>query len=73
MLLGGAALFLIGHAPFKAVVWHVVSWARIAGVVVLGPLGGLAPHVSALVLGVCTAVVVLAVATADYLLPATRH
>jgi low temperature requirement protein LtrA len=67
MLLGGAALFLIGHALFKAVVWHVVSRARIAGVVALGLLGALAPHVTALVLSICTAVVILAVATADYL------
>jgi low temperature requirement protein LtrA len=67
MVLGGAALFLIGHALFKLVVWHVVSRARIAGVVVLGLLGLVAPHVTALVLSICTAVVVLAVATADYL------
>jgi low temperature requirement protein LtrA len=67
MVLGGTALFLIGHALFKAVVWHVVSRARIAGVVALGLLGTVAPHVTALVLSICTAVVVLAVATADYL------
>ena len=67
MVLGGAALFLIGHALFKAVVWHVVSRARIAGVATLGLLGALAPHVTALVLSICTAVVILAVATADYL------
>ncbi len=69
MLLGGAALFLLGHAAFKAVVWGRVSWARIAGIVVLAALGGLAPAVSALVLSVCVAVVVLGVAAADSLGP----
>ena len=67
MLLGGSALFLIGHALFKAVVWRTVSRARIAGVAVLAVLGVVAPHVTALVLSICTALVVLAVATADYL------
>jgi low temperature requirement protein LtrA len=67
MVLGGTALFLTGHALFKAVVWHTVSWARIAGVAALGVLGAVAPHVSALVLSVCAALVVLGVATADYL------
>jgi len=66
MLLGGTALFLLGHAAFKAAVWGTVSWTRIAGVIVLAALGGLAPFVSALVLSVCAAVVVLAVAAADY-------
>jgi low temperature requirement protein LtrA len=67
MLLGGSALFLIGHALFKAVVWRTVSRARIAGVAVLAVLGAVAPHVTALALSICTALVVLAVATADYL------
>jgi low temperature requirement protein LtrA len=67
MLLGGSALFLIGHALFKAVVWRTVSRARIAGVAALAVLGAVAPHVTALVLSICTALVVLAVATADYL------
>jgi hypothetical protein len=72
MLLGGTALFLLGHAAFKAVVWGRVSWTRIAGAVVLAALGGLAPSVSALVLSVCVAVVVLGVAAADSLTPAAR-
>ena len=67
MLLGGTALFLLGHAAFKAAVWGTVSWTRIAGVVALAALGGLAPFVPAVVLSVCTVVVVLGVATADYL------
>ncbi len=67
MVLGGAALFLIGHALFKAVLWRTVSRARLAGVAALGLLGAVAPHVTALLLSICTALVVLAVATADYL------
>jgi low temperature requirement protein LtrA len=73
MVLGGTALFLIGHALFKAVLWHTVSRARIAGVVALGLLGAVAPHVTALVLSICTALVVLAVAAADFLTERTRQ
>ncbi|MCW2910519.1 MAG: hypothetical protein JWL68_5308 [Actinomycetia bacterium] len=67
MVLGGPALFLLGHAAFKAVVWGRVSWTRIGGAAVLAALGGLAPFVSALVLSVCAAVVVLGVAATDSL------
>jgi len=73
MVLGGTALFLTGHALFKAVVWHTVSWARIAGVAALAALGAVAPHVTALTLSICTALVVLAVATADYLTESTER
>lgn len=67
MVLGGAALFLAGHALFKAVVWRVTSWPRIVAVIVLGLLGLLAPYVSALALGICAAAVVVGVAVADRL------
>jgi low temperature requirement protein LtrA len=73
MLLGGTALFLLGHALFKAVIWGRLSWARIGGAVVLAALGALAPHVSALLLSMCAAAVVLAVAAADYLGEGTRR
>jgi low temperature requirement protein LtrA len=66
MILGGVALFLAGHTAFKAVIWRVVSWTRVAGVVVLALLGLAAPHLSAVALGGCTAAVVLAVAASDY-------
>ncbi len=66
MLLGGTALYLLGHAALQGRGLGPVSWTRIGGVVVLAALGGLAPFVSALVLSVCAAVVVLAVAAADY-------
>jgi low temperature requirement protein LtrA len=67
MVLGGAALFLAGHALFKAVVWRVTPWSRIVAIVVLALLGLLAPHVTALALGICAAAVVVGVAVADWL------
>ena len=68
MALGGAALFLAGHALFKAVVWRVPPWSRIVAIILLALLGLLAPHISALALGVCAAAVVVGVAMADRLL-----
>ena len=73
MLLGGTALYLLGHAGFKAVIWGGVPWTRVGGVVVLAALGGLAPYVPAVALSVCVALVVVAVAAADSLLPAARR
>jgi low temperature requirement protein LtrA len=70
MLLGGTALYLLGHTAFKAAIWGRVSWTRIGGVVVLAALGALAPYVPAVILSVCVALVVVAVAAADSLLPA---
>src|SRR5215472_5152969 len=66
LVLGGTALFLAGHAAFKFAVWRVVPWTRLAAVVVLGLLGLAVPALSALGLGLCAAVVVLAVAALDY-------
>jgi low temperature requirement protein LtrA len=65
MILGGAALFLAGHAAFKAVIWRRASWPRLGALVVLGLLGLAAPHISALALGACTAAVIIAVAALD--------
>jgi low temperature requirement protein LtrA len=67
LLLGGYALYLVGHTAFKAVVWRTISWTRLAAVAVLALLGLLAPHVSVLTLAACTAAVIVAVAVADYL------
>jgi low temperature requirement protein LtrA len=68
MILGGAALFLAGHALFTAVVWRETPWSRIVAIIALALLGLLAPHISALALGVCAAAVVVGVAVADRLL-----
>ena len=67
LLLGGYALYLAGHAAFKAVVWRMVSWSRIAAVAVLALLGLLAPHVAVLTLAICAAAVIVGVVVADYL------
>jgi low temperature requirement protein LtrA len=67
MILGGVGLFLAGHTAFKAVIWQVMSWTRIAAVVVLALLGLAAPHLPAVALGGCAAAVVLAVVASDYL------
>jgi low temperature requirement protein LtrA len=66
MILGGVALFLAGHAAFKAVVWHRASWPRIAAVAVAALLGLAAPHLSALALSACAAALIIAVAAADH-------
>jgi low temperature requirement protein LtrA len=67
LLLGGIALFLGGHALFKAVVWHRASWPRLGGIVALGLLGALTPHVTRVTLAICAVAVIVAVAVADRL------
>jgi low temperature requirement protein LtrA len=68
LLLGGPALFLLGHAVFKALVWRAVSWPRLGGVVVLGAGATAAPHVSGLVLAGAVLAVLVAVAAAERML-----
>ncbi len=65
MILGGSALYLAGHAAFKAAVWRALPSTRIAAIVVLALLGLLAGHVSVLVLAGCAAVVLVLLAAAD--------
>jgi len=72
LVLGGTALFIAGHAAFKVAVWRVVSWQRVAGVVVLGLLGLAAGSLPALALTLCAASVVVGVAVADQWVPAAR-
>ena len=67
MILGGPALFLAGHAAFKLVVWRVLSWPRVAGIVVLALLAPTARVIPALALAACAAAVVAAVAATDRL------
>jgi low temperature requirement protein LtrA len=67
MILGGPALFLAGHAAFKAVVWRAVPWGRLAGIVVLALLAPAARSILELGLATCAAAVVIAVAGSDYL------
>ena len=66
LVLGGTALFIAGHAAFKFAVWRVVSWPRVAAVVMLALLGLAAGSLPALGLGVCAAAVVVGVAATDH-------
>jgi low temperature requirement protein LtrA len=67
MVVGGPALFLAGHALFKRVIWGVISWPRVAAVAVLLLLLVLAPHITALALGLVVLAVLIAVAVSDRL------
>jgi low temperature requirement protein LtrA len=67
LILAGPALFLAGHAAFKAVIWRRVSWPRVGAVIALGLLGLLTPFVGAVTLSGCAAAVVVLVAVADQL------
>jgi low temperature requirement protein LtrA len=68
LVLGGTALFLAGHAAFKATVWRIVPWSRLAAIAVLGLLGIVATSISALALGAATSAVVVALAVTDRVL-----
>ena len=65
MILGGPALFLLGHAAFKYVVWRRVSWPRLAGIIALALLALVSRAIPALALAACAAGVVAAVAVTD--------
>jgi len=67
MVLGGAALFLAGHAAFKATVWRVTPWSRLAAIALLALLAIPAPHLPGAALAACAGAVVVAVAIADRL------
>lgn len=66
-ILGGAALFLAGHAVFKYAVFRIVSAPRIAGVCALAALVPVGLAASTLVLAVFGTAVVVAVAVWDAL------
>jgi low temperature requirement protein LtrA len=65
MILGGPALFLLGHAAFKYVVWRHVSWPRLAGIAALALLALASRAIPALALAACAAGVVAAGAVTD--------
>jgi low temperature requirement protein LtrA len=67
LVLGGTALFLAGHAAFKATVWRIVPWTRLAAIIVLGLLGAMATSTSTLTLGALATIVVILVALGDRL------
>jgi low temperature requirement protein LtrA len=65
MVLGGMALFLAGHAAFKAIVWRVMPWTRLAAIAVALIVLLINPDVSALTLGIIALALVTAVAATD--------
>jgi low temperature requirement protein LtrA len=65
LVVGGAALFLGGHAIFKALIFRVVPVPRLVAVAVLGLLLLVAPQISALALSVAVVIVIVAVAATD--------
>ena len=67
MILGGPALFLAGHAAFKLVVWHFISWPRLAGIAGLALLALASKAIPALALAACATALVAAVAATDRL------
>jgi low temperature requirement protein LtrA len=73
LVLGGTALFLAGHAIFKAVMWRVVSWPRVVAVAALAALSSLVPHVSALTIAACALTVIVCVAIADRVMHLADH
>jgi low temperature requirement protein LtrA len=72
-VLGGPALFLLGHLLFKRAVFGVLSWPRLvalAGLAALVPAGGAA---SPLVQSGAAACVVIGVGVADLVMHPERH
>jgi low temperature requirement protein LtrA len=68
LVLGGTALFLVGHALFKRLVWRHWPWSRLAAIVALGIIGLAAHGAAAWVLSALSAAVIIAVAVADRVL-----
>jgi low temperature requirement protein LtrA len=67
-VLGGPALFLLGHLLFKWAVFRHVSWPRLVALAVLALLIPVGAVVSPLALGGCTAAVVVGVVVSDLFL-----
>jgi low temperature requirement protein LtrA len=65
LVCGGTALFLAGHAAFKAVIWRVVPWSRLLAIVALAVLGLASADLSSEVLGLLALAIVLALIVVD--------
>lgn len=65
LMIGGTALFLGGHAVFKAVIWRMPNWPRIVAVPALLLLLLLAPHVTSIVLAIPIVLIIAAVIVSD--------
>jgi low temperature requirement protein LtrA len=66
-VLGGSALFIGGHAIFKAYLWRVRPWSRIAAVLILIALLPVAPHLPPMALAGCALAVTIGVCVSDAL------
>jgi low temperature requirement protein LtrA len=64
-VLGGSALFIGGHAGFKAYLWRVRPWSRIVAVLVLVALLPVAPHIAPIALAAGALVVTVGVCASD--------
>jgi low temperature requirement protein LtrA len=67
LVCGGAALFLVGHAAFKAVIWRAVPWTRLIAIVALVVLGFASAGLSAEVLGLLALAILVALIVVDRL------
>jgi low temperature requirement protein LtrA len=65
-ILGGPALFLVGHAVFNFVVWRRIPWTRVIGAVVVASLALAADALPRIALAACVAAVVAAVVVGDH-------
>jgi low temperature requirement protein LtrA len=65
LILGGPALFVLGHAAFKYTLWKVIPWSRLGGVAALALLAATVPVLPEVALAACAATVVAAIAVAD--------
>ena len=66
-VLGGSVLFIGGHAIFKAYLWRVRPWSRIAAVLILIALLPVGPYVAPIVLAAGAFAVTVGVCVADAL------
>ena len=71
-MLGGTALFIGGHAVFKAYLWRVRPWSRIVAVLILIALLPVGAHVAPIVLAACALAVTLGVCVSDAVQPQRR-
>jgi low temperature requirement protein LtrA len=72
LILGGPALYLLGHILFKLTVWGHISPSRLGGVCALGALAPLAAASSALVLIAAATAVLIGVIAWDLLIERRR-
>jgi low temperature requirement protein LtrA len=73
LTLGGTALFIAGHALFKAVVWRVIPWPRVGAVAILMALVPVGTSLPALAVAAIALAVVLGVLVLDHTTDQAPH